>query len=244
MRESFVLYAEYLENIELLSMEQRGVLITALMKYVSGLDIPDMDGSTMMAFSFIRSKIDKDQKKYEEVCSKRAEAGKMGGRPKKPEGFSEKQSKAKKANGFLEKQKNPDNDNEYDNDNDLKKKIQKKESDYSCAFEQFWNAYPRKKEKAKAYACYKARLADGFSEDELLLAVKRYADECRANRTEDRYIKLGSTFLSASTPFSDYLGDYKPPAKSARENKFNNFDGRDYEDMDDLTRRLIEGGRS
>ena len=46
---SFVLYAEYLENIELLSMEQRGVLITALMKYVSGLDIPDMDAVTRRA---------------------------------------------------------------------------------------------------------------------------------------------------------------------------------------------------
>ena len=110
MRDSFVLYAEYLENIELLSMEQRGVLITALMKYVSDQDPPDMDSATKMAFSFIRSRIDKDQRKYEEVCSKRAEAGKMGGRPKKPEGFSEKQTKAKKANGFSEKQTNPDNE--------------------------------------------------------------------------------------------------------------------------------------
>ena len=90
MKGSFVLYAEYLENIELLSMEQRGVLITALMKYVSGLDIPDMDAATTIAFSFIRSKIDKDQKKYEEVCSKRAEAGKMGGRPKKNRRFFRK----------------------------------------------------------------------------------------------------------------------------------------------------------
>ena len=243
MKDSFVLYAGYLENIEILSMEQRGVLITALMKYVLDQDPPDMDGATKMAFSFICSQIDKDQRKYDEICIKRSKAGSMGGRPKKSDGFSEKQIEAKKANGFSEKQKNPDNEYEYEYDNDLKKKIQKKESAYTCAFEQFWNAYPRKKEKAKAYACYKARLADGFSEDELLLAVKRYADECRANRTEDRYIKLGSTFLSASTPFSDYLGDYKPPAKSARENKFNNFDGRDYEDMDDLTRRLIEGGQ-
>ena len=209
MKGSFVLYAEYLENIELLSMEQRGVLITALMKYVSGLDIPDMDEATTIAFSFIRSKIDKDQKKYEEVCSKRAEAGKMGGRPKKTEGFSEKQNKPKKANGFLEKQKNPDNEYEYDNeyDNDLKKKIQKKEKPpYTAVFEELWKAYPRRKDKVLAYKAYKARLNDGFSEDELITAVKRYAEECQRQRTEERYIKHCSTFLGVNTPFMDYLG--------------------------------------
>ena len=240
MRDSFVLYAGYLENIELLSMEQRGVLITALMKYVSDQDPPDMDGSTKMAFSFIRSQIDKDQRKYEEVCRKRAEAGKMGGRPKKPEGFSEKQSKAKKANGFLEKQKNPDNDNEYDNDNDLKKKNTKKESEYTCAFEEFWSVYPRKQEKAKAYASYKARLADGFSEDELMTAVKRYADECEARNTERRYIKLCATFLSANTPFVDYLGEYKPEEKqTGKVTKFSNFHERSY-NMGDLERAMIQ----
>ena len=132
----------------------------------------------------------------------------MGGRPKKPEGFSEKQSKAKKANGFLEKQKNPDNEYEYDNehDNDLKKKIQKKEKPpYTAVFEELWKAYPRRKDKALAYKAYKARLNDGFSEDELITAVKRYAEECQRQRTEERYIKHCSTFLGVNTPFMDYL---------------------------------------
>ena len=78
-----------------------------------------------------------------------------------------------------------------------------------CGFERVWNAYPRKKEKAKAYKCYMARLADGFSEDELETAVKRYTDECKKNHTEERYIKLGATFLGPNTPFVDYLGGMK-----------------------------------
>ena len=53
---------------------------------------------------------------------------------------------------------------------------------------------PEKKEKAGAYRCYKARLADGFSEDELETAVKRYADECQRQKTEQKYIKLAATF--------------------------------------------------
>ena len=239
MRESFVLYVKYLENIEMLSMEQRGVLITALMSYVADKDIPDMDGMTAMAYSFIKSQIDRDFEKYEETCRKRAEAGKLGGRPKEANGFSEKQNKAKKANGFSEKQNNPDNDNEYENENDNDIK-----NEYSCAFEALWSAYPRKKEKANAYKCYKARLADGFSEDELMTAVKRYADECKARRTEARYIKLGATFLGSNTPFQDYLGDYKPEdtGQTGGVKNFNNFDRRSY-DMDDLERRLI-GGKS
>ena len=77
----------------------------------------------------------------------------------------------------------------------------------------------RKKEKAKAYRCYKARLADGFSEDELETAVKRYADECKINHTEEKYIKLGATFLGPNTPFTDYLGDWKPPEKGVKANE-------------------------
>lgn len=201
-KDSFVLYTEYMEQIELLSMEQRGVLLTAIFAYVSDAELPDMDGITKMAFAFIKSRIDKDTEKYARTIEKRKEAGKLGGRPK-ANGSTEKQEKAKKANVFSEKQNNPvyDNDNVNVNDNVLKDKT------YTCAFEALWKAYPRKKEKAGAYKCYKARLADGFSEDELETAVKRYADECQRQKTEQKYIKLAATFLGPSTPFMDYLGE-------------------------------------
>lgn len=81
----------------------------------------------------------------------------------------------------------------------------KKENNYSVHFESFWSAYPRKKEKAKAYKCYNARLKEGYSEEELLIAATGYAKECQERKIEERYIKLGATFLSASTPFVDYL---------------------------------------
>ena len=201
-KDSFVLYTEYMEQIELLSMEQRGILLTAIFAYVSDAELPDMDGITKMAFAFIKSRIDKDTEKYAKTIEKRKEAGKLGGRPK-ANGSSEKQEKAKKANGFSEKQNNPvyDNDNVNVNVNVLKDKT------YTCAFEALWKAYPRKKEKAGAYKCYKARLADGFSEDELETAVKRYAEECQRQKTEQKYIKLAATFLGPSTPFTDYLGE-------------------------------------
>lgn len=76
---------------------------------------------------------------------------------------------------------------------------------YGLAFEQFWEEYPRKDDKAYAYQKYMARLKDGWSEDELLRAAKNYAYVCKKKGTERDYIKQAKTFLSESTPFTDFL---------------------------------------
>lgn len=76
---------------------------------------------------------------------------------------------------------------------------------YSVSFEQFWRAYPRHKEKAKAYKCYHARLNDGYSEHEMLEAAENYAECCRKEQTNERYIKLASTFLGPDMPFTDWI---------------------------------------
>lgn len=82
---------------------------------------------------------------------------------------------------------------------------EKPKSRYSKGFEDFWSAYPRHVDKGNAYKKYMARLNDGYSESELLLAATRYAEQCVRDRTEDRYIKHPKTFLSDALPFLDYL---------------------------------------
>ena len=114
------------------------------------------------------------------------------------------------------------------------------ESQYSDAFEQTWQIYPRKKEKAAAYKAYKARLKN-YTEPELDLAARRYAEECRILGTEERYIKHAATFFGPSLPFVDYLSpDYRPPEpkpmKQAVGNSFHNFEQRNY--SDDFHRKL------
>ena len=76
---------------------------------------------------------------------------------------------------------------------------------YISAFDDFWKVYPRKVDKVRAYKQYQARLKDGYTEDQLLTACKNYAAECEKNRTEQKYIKHGATFLSINEPFLDYL---------------------------------------
>lgn len=123
VKNSFVLYTDYINQIELLDVEQRGVLFTAIMYYSSGAELPEMDAVTAMAFSFIKTQLDKDVERYNKTVESRREAGKKGGRPPKEEKNNdnpENQTKAKKANGFSENQtkaKKHDNDNEYVNDN-------------------------------------------------------------------------------------------------------------------------------
>lgn len=82
MRSSFILYTSYQHQLELLTMEQRGVLLTAIIAYVAEQEMPEMDSVTQMAFSFIKQDIDANGEKYDRICEARRAAGKKGGRPK------------------------------------------------------------------------------------------------------------------------------------------------------------------
>ena len=97
-------------------------------------------------------------------------------------------------------------DNIYKNNIYKKKKnTQKKKKNYSTEFECFWEVYPRKSDKGEAYKKYLTRLKDGWSPEQLLTAAKKYRAQIITNRTDQRYIKLCKTFLSDTTPFTDYL---------------------------------------
>jgi len=72
-------------------------------------------------------------------------------------------------------------------------------------FEVFWNAYPIKKSRHMAERAYCQAIADGVQEEDLIKAAKHYAEECREERTEDKYIMQAYNFINNMT-FKDYLG--------------------------------------
>lgn len=237
-KNSFVLYTSYLEQVTLLSDEQAGVLLKAILHYVAADDLPKMDGMTAMAFSFIKAGIDKDTAKYQMICEARSEAGKKGGRPSRVDSVEEKQTKAKKANGFSEKQtiaKKADNDNEYDSDNedDLKENIL---FSAKALFERLWALYPEKKGKGKVSDAQKKRLL-AVGEPALVKAIERYSTELQKD-ADWRKPQNGSTFFNSG--YVDYLDEnYKPSEKMTcteknnHANRFNNFNQRqnDYDDL-------------
>ena len=124
-KKSFVLYGNYETQFKLLSMEERGMLITAIFEYVNfGSVSRELTPLVNMAFSFVKETLDRDRELYIEKCEKNAENGKKGGRPKKErktEGYSDTSEKedifSAKTERFFEKPKKADNDNGIDNDN-------------------------------------------------------------------------------------------------------------------------------
>lgn len=101
-------------------------------------------------------------------------------------------------------------------------------NDYPSGFETFWQAYPRKTGKGEAYKKYKARLNDGWSEEQLLEAARVYAEKTQREHTDPVYIKHAKTFLSDSTPFIDFLPG---GAEAGIQNSVENQQGKSLDDL-------------
>ena len=227
------MYTEYLKHVQKLSMEQRGKLFTAILSYASGEEMPELDLATDMIFGVIQERIDRDTALYLEKVQKRVEAGKLGGRPK-ANGLSGKHEKAKKANGFSEKQNNPDN--EYVNDNDNVKENINTLADAKALIERLWKMYPYKKGKGQVSDTQKKRLL-AIGETTLVKAIERYSLELQKD-ADWRKPQYGSTFFNSG--YVDYLDENYSPGKDTerKKNSFNNFDQRQY-NYDDLERKLL-----
>lgn len=242
-KNSFLLYTDYLEHIQDLSLEQIGSLFIAIMKYQKEEELPELDAVTKMAFKFIRSQLDKDNEKYVETSERRREAGKLGGRPK-ANAFDKNQEKAKKANGFSEKQtkaKKPDNDNEDDNDNE-------NDNTYNVPLPQVESrpAYPYEdiidylNQKAGTHFRHssadtkkhiKARFNDGFSLEDFKTVIDKKSKEWKGTDME-KFLRPATLF---GTKFEGYLNQKEA---SGSNNKFNNFNQNNY-DFDSLEEQLL-----
>lgn len=75
---------------------------------------------------------------------------------------------------------------------------------YSQEFEEFWNSYPRKLEKKKAWKCWLTRLKEGFKTSAMISAAKNYGAVCQSRGCPEDKIKHPATFLNSETPFEDY----------------------------------------
>lgn len=221
-KNSFVLYNSYLDQVKLLTDVQAGILFKAILHYAAHEELPEMDGMTSMAFSFIKAGIDKDTEKYQKTCEARSEAGKMGGRP----------PKANKANGFFEKQtkaKKADNDNECDND--LKKK------DTNVSKEKAPRFLPPTREEVQTYCQEKGyvvdaeRFIDFYESKGWFVGKNKMKDWKAAVRNWARSQREEKTAKGTEKPSG---------------NRFNNFDQRqhDYDSIvfGEIRRRANEAG--
>ena len=277
-KKSFIMYSNYRKFLSMLSDAEIANLMRAIFCFVEDEEIPELDSKTDICFAVITDQIERDREKYQKVCERRANAGRLGGKQKhenrlkreavkegeKEEKTDEKDSlanasKPSKCKQMLANLANVsksskswqslanlanladnDNDNDNDNENDIaidkniaidinnnkKKTKQKKSRNYSTEFECFWEVYPRKSDKGEAYKKYLTRLKDGWSPEQLLTAAKKYRAQIITNRTDQKYIKLCKTFLSDTTPFTDYLTRIeRQGAKKDTENPYEEWEG-------------------
>lgn len=148
-KKSFVLYADLISVVEKLIEKDRkdgtnisGELFFHILEYVNDRHPKSDNFIVEMVFEPIRLQLKRDLQRYEQIRAKRAESGKLGGRP-------QKQDKAKKANGFSEKQtkaKKADTVNVNDNDTVLSK--DNNISDFDKVVQEW---YQYKKEKGQSY---------------------------------------------------------------------------------------------
>ena len=149
MKNSFIMHSDYKEHLALLSFDQKGRLLDALFDYQDGADVEtataELDGMAKMAFSFIKSQMDRETARYEAICEKRKAAGLKGGAPKgntnaskQADDAEDEEKQPKQPNGCENNQNNqmvikttknnqkqtkqPDNDNDNDNDIDTIKR--------------------------------------------------------------------------------------------------------------------------
>lgn len=83
-KKSFVLYVDYKQHLDLIEdAEEYRNLFDAIFHYcATGYEPENLSPIAMMAFSFIKTNIDRDCAKWEETRKKRAEAGRKGGKAK------------------------------------------------------------------------------------------------------------------------------------------------------------------
>lgn len=107
-------------------------------------------------------------------------------------------------------------------------------------FECMWSLYPNKKGKGQVSDTAKKKLLK-IGQEELERAIQRYKTELE--KEDWRKPQYGSTFFNSG--YVDYLDEnYEPgkrePTKQQKENKFNNFQQREY-DFAALEQSLIGG---
>lgn len=204
MKDSFIIYTESWELVKMLSDEQKGQLLDALFRYTMDDDASCEDPMVQLVFISFRQKIDYANAKYEEMRAKRIEAGKLGGRPVKANGFSEKQ---KKQMVFEESKKSlTDTVTVTDTVNNTLAQRASERVVKTADFEEAWSIYPRKQGKKAAFEAYKRAIKKGTQHADIIKGIEAYKDYLKRNDIESAYTKQGDTFFRQEAWNDDWSG--------------------------------------
>lgn len=172
-KSGFLLYADWEEQVGLLSDEDAGKLFKALFAYERTRESGDLPPVAAMAFAFMRKELDRNRKAYEEKCQKLRQNGSQGGRPRR--GEEEEKPKLspenqKEPNGFSENHLGGDTDTVTDTVTDTEK--DKRSLRAHDGFHRFWQLYPKQTGGREARTAWEALSPDGDTQRQILEALR------------------------------------------------------------------------
>lgn len=221
----FIIYYDNEVIVGRLSDDEAGKLFKSLFPYATEHIKPDFENSPAlaMAFDVLSLTIDRNAERYKQKCEKNRENIKKRWEKSNTSEYGRNETNTNEYNRVPNKEKEKDKNKEKNKEKNL----------YNAHFTELWLAYPRKIDKAAAYKQYQARLNEGYSEEELLQAVKLYAEECKTENRELRFIKHCKTFLGVNGAFAEYI------RREINTNETNEDNGRTRSACADFYRRYL-----
>lgn len=194
MKDNFLLKKSQINVFKELSNEDAGKLIKGIFDYATKGET-NLDGYLKIIFIPIKEEIDRNEEKYEMICERNRNNGKLGGRPK------ETQENPKKPNGFLENPKKPINHNHIHN-NTIYNNITNSNiyEDIILYLNNKINSKYRSNTKTTKEKI-NARLREGFTYDDFVSVIDKKYDEWNGTEFE-KYLCPETLF---GTKFEKYL---------------------------------------
>ena len=184
------LYFSYTEQLAMLPDDECGRLILALLEYAQTGAVPAFapSSATAMLFSCMRAQLDRDVEKYEDICAKNRQ----------------------NVNSRWNKHDTTVCDGMRPNTNHTKDKDMEKEKDL---FAQFWSAYPKKRDKAKAEKAFNKLNPDEQLLSEILAALDWQTKTPDWLKDGGQFVPYASSYLNGRR-WEDESPQNDAPARS------------------------------
>ena len=197
MKNSFVFYTEWIEQIRLLekhgTQKDLDAFWDALRAFVEDGEADPDTAMAELTFVPLRNQIARDAAKYDETSKKRKEAVNKRWQNE----ASDSKPIQTDTNEYKSIQTDT-NDTEDDVDDDVSPNgdntLSVTERDLKSEFETVWAKYPRKVGRKDAYRHYKAARKKGTSFEEVYNGVLRYAEAMAGE--DEQYIAHGSAWFN------------------------------------------------
>lgn len=203
-KKSFILYGEQYDCFKLLTIEERGTLITALFEHKLNLPLSvNLSSTANMAFVLLSAQIDRDSEKYLLTCEKRKQA-----RENRYNQMSTSDNKCNQMSTSVtdtetetdtdtETETETETDTETETETDIEKEIHKeKENPLAVRFARFWAVYPKKVGKGAAEKAFmKIKPSDKLTQT-MVDAVEKQKYSREWTKDNGQYIPNPATWLN------------------------------------------------